>query len=167
MHRKCKIGRTSMMVQGLCQVGVCKKCKVVSKATIKELGDNATWVTPPTPKVIRKVETPLEKALAAIVKEMKVRQKSSEKIAQDMLKVLWETLSKTMALVDLVELVVQGKRFVRTQEMGGPESDGEELPVRWLKKGNGKAKEIEPEEEAEEEGEPEEEPEAVDMTLAE
>ena len=71
-----------------------------------------------------------------------------------------------MALVDLVML--QGKRFVRMQEMGWPESDGEELPMRWSKKGKGKAKEVEPEQEAEEEGELEEEPEGdVDMTLAE
>ena len=51
--------------------------------------------------------------------------------------------------------------------MGRPESDGEELLMRWLKKGKGKAKEVEPEEEAEEEGAPEEEPEDVNMTLAE
>ena len=67
-----------------------------------------------------------------------------------------------MALVDLVELVVQGKRYVRMWEMGRPESDKEELPTRWLKKGKGKAKEIEPEEEVEEEGEPEKELEDVD-----
>ena len=52
--------------------------------------------------------------LAGIVKEMKVSQKSSEKIRQDVLKVLQEMLSQMTALVDLVELVVQGKRYVRT-----------------------------------------------------
>ena len=74
-----------------------------------------------------------------------------------------------MALVDLVELVVQGKRFVRTREMGRLESDGEELPTRWSKKGKGKAKEDELEEEPEEDGdvEEEDEPEDVDMTLTE
>ena len=120
-----------MMVQGLCQVGVCKKCKVglkvVSKTIIEESRDDVTWVLPPTPKAIGKVESPLEKALVAIVKEMKASQKSLEKIAQDMLEVLWEMLSQMMALVDLVELMVQGKRYVRTQEMGQPESDEEEL----------------------------------------
>ena len=77
-------------------------------------------------------------------------------------------LSQTTALVELVELVVQGKCFVRTREMGRPESDREELPTRWSKKGKGKAKEAElEEEELEEEGEPKVEPEDVDMTLAE
>ena len=77
-------------------------------------------------------------------------------------------LSQMTALVDLVELVVQGKRYVRTWEMSQPESDGEELPTRGSKKGKGKAKEVEPEEEVEEEGEPEEEPGGdVDMTMAE
>ena len=57
--------------------------------------------------------------------------------------------------------------YVRTCKMGWPESD-EELLTRWLKKGKGKAKEIEPGEEAEEEKGPEEVLEAdVDMTLAE
>ena len=52
--------------------------------------------------------------------------------------------------------------------MGWLESDREELPTRWSKKGKGKAKEVEPEEEEpEEEGEPEEELEDVNMTLAE
>ena len=72
-----------------------------------------------------------------------------------------------MALVDLVELVVQGKHFVRMREMGQPESDGEELLTRWSKKGKGKAKEAKLEEEVEKEGELEVEPEDVDMTLAE
>ena len=94
----------------------------------------------PTPKVVGKA-TPLEKALAAIMKEMKVSQKSLEKIAQDTLEVLWEMLSQMVALVDLVELVVEGKRYVRTWEMGQPESGEEELPMRWSKKGKGKAKE--------------------------
>ena len=35
-----------------------------------------------------------------------------------------------MALVDLVELEVQGKRFMRMWEMGQPESDGEGLLMR-------------------------------------
>ena len=60
-----------------------------------------------------------------------------------------------------------GEVFVRMREMGQPESDREEFPMRWLKKGKGKAKEIEAEEEVEEEGELEEELEDVDMTLAE
>ena len=60
-----------------------------------------------------------------------------------------------------------GKEVCEDTRNGWPESDREELLTRWLKKGTGKAKEIEPEEEAEEEGEPEEEPEDVDMTLAE
>ena len=85
----------------------------------------------------------------------------------DALEVSWDMLSQTMALVDLVELVVQGKCFMRTREMGQPESNREELPTRWSKKGKGKAQEAELEEEAEEEGEPEVEPEDVDMTLAE
>ena len=102
------------------------------------------------------------------MQEMKATQKSMERIAQDMLKVSWDILSQTTALVDLVELVVQGKRFVRMQEMGQLESNGEELLTRWLRKGKGKAKEAEPEEEVEEEREPEEVEEAdVDMTLAE
>ena len=146
------------MARGPCQVGVHKRHKVVSRPTIKELGDEMTWVLPPTPKVIRKVEMPLEKALVGIVKEMKESWKSSEKFVQDMLEVSWEMLSQMTALVDLVVLVVHRKRFVRTWEMGQLESDGEELPTRWLKKGKGKAKEVEPEEEAEEEGELEEEP---------
>ena len=106
---KCEIGGTSVMAQGLCQVGVRKKCKVVSKATIKESGDNVTWVPPPTPKVVRKAESPFEKALVGIMKEMKASWKSSEKIAQDALELSQEMLSQMMALVDLVELVVQGK----------------------------------------------------------
>ena len=67
------------MAWGPHQVGVHKKHKVVLKATIEESGDNAMWVLPPTPKVVRKAEMPLEKALAAIMKEMKASQKSSEK----------------------------------------------------------------------------------------
>ena len=71
MHGKCKIGGTSMTAWGPCQVGVHKKhkvmSKVVSKAIIEELGDDMTCVLPPAPKVIRKVETPFEKALAGIV----------------------------------------------------------------------------------------------------
>ena len=100
---------------------------------------------------------------------MRASRKSSERIAQETLEVSCAMLSQMTALVDLVELVIQGKRFVRTREMGRPESDGEELPVRWSRKGKGKAKEDESEEEPEEDGEPEEEgePEDVDMTLAE
>ena len=67
----------------------------------------------------------------------------------------------------MTELVVQGKRYVRTREMGQPESNGEELPTRWSKKGKGKAKEAELEDEPEEDHEAEEEGELedVDMTL--
>ena len=161
------------MVWGLHQVGARKKHKAVSKATIEEDGDDAVWVLPPAPKVVGMVESPSKKSLLGIVKEMKASQKSSERIAPDALEVSWEMLSQMTALVDLVELVVQGKRFVRTREMGQPESDGEELLTKWSKKGKGKAKEDESEEELEEdgeaegEGEPEVEPEDVDMTLAE
>ena len=155
------------MAQGLRQVGVRKKHKVVSKVTIEEEGDNAAWVPPPAPRVVGTAELPFGKALVGIIKEMKVSQKSLERIARDALEVSWDLLSQTMALVDLVELVVQGKHFVRTREMGQPESDGEELPTRWSKKGKGKAKEAELEEEAEDVGELEVELEDVDMTLAE
>ena len=171
MHRKCEIGGKPVMAWGPRQVGVHKKCKITSKATIEEDGDDAAWVPPPAPKAVRTAELPLEKAIAGIMKEMKASQKSSERIAQEVLEVLHDMLSQTMALVDLVELVVQGKRFVRTWEMGWLESDGEELPTRWSKKGKGKAKEDESEEEleedgeAEEEGEPEVELEDVVMTL--
>ena len=151
---------------------MCKKCKVrtkvVSKVIIEELGDDATWVPPPAPKVVGKVESPFKKSLVGTMKETKVSWKSLEKIMQDALEVSHEMLSQTTALVGLVELVVQGKQFMRTREMGRLESDGEELLTRWTsKKRKGKAKEIEPEGEAEEEGELEEEPEDVDMTLAE
>ena len=125
------------------------------------------------PKNCQEVESLLEKALVGIIKEMKASRKSSEQIARDALEVSREMLSQMMALVDLVELVVQQKRYVRTREMGQLESNREELPTRWSKKGKGKAKEDETEEEleedgeVEEEGEPEVEPEDVDMTLAE
>ena len=173
MHGKCEIGGKPVMARGPHQVGVRKKCKVTSKATIEEEGDDVAWVPLPAPKVVRTAESLFEKALVGIVKEMKASQKSLERIAQEALKVSHDMLSQTTALVDLVELVVQGKRFVRTWEMGQPESDGEELPMRWYKKGKGKAKEDESEEEleedgeAEEEGAPEVEPEDVDMTRAE
>ena len=168
MHGKCEIGGNSVTVWGPCQVGVRKKCKVVSRLTIKESGEDTTWVLPPTPKVVGKVESPFERVLAGLVKEMKASQKSLEKIMQDVLEVSQEMPSQMMALVDLVELVVQGKIFVRMWEMGQLESDREELLTRWLKKGKGKAKEVEPEEEAEEEGELVEDPEGgVDMTMAE
>ena len=64
--------------------------------------------------------------------------------------------------------MVQGKRFMRTCEMGWPESNREELLTRWSRKGEGKAKEDELEEEPEEDGEAEGEcePEDVDMTLS-
>ena len=68
MHGKYEIGGESVMAWGPHQVDVCKKHKVMLKATIEELGDDMTWVPPPTPKVVRKVEMPLEKALAAILK---------------------------------------------------------------------------------------------------
>ena len=173
MHGKCEIGGTPVMARGPHQVRVHKKCKVISKATIEEDGDDMVWVLPPAPKVVRMAESLFEKALSGIVKEMMASRKSSERIAWDALEVSWEMLSQMMALVDLVELVVQGKMFVRTREMGWLESDGEELLTKWSKKGKGKAKEDESEEELEEdgeaegEGEPEVEPEDVDMTLAE
>ena len=162
-----------MTAWGPRQVRACKKCKVISKATIEELGDDVTWVPPPAPKVIGKADTPFAKALVGIMKEMKESRKSSERIVWDVLEVSCEMLSQMMALVDLVEPVAQGKHFMRMQEMGRLESDGEELLTRWLKRGKGKAKEAESEEEPEEDGEPEEEgepevePENVDMTLAE
>ena len=88
---------------------------------------------------------PFAKALVGTVKEMKMSRKSLERITQEALEVSHTMLSQMTALVDLVELVVQGKRFVRTREMGRPESDGEELPARWSRKGKGKAKENESE----------------------
>ena len=148
-----------------------KKRKVVSKAAIKGDEDDAEWAPPPTPKITGTAESPLTKAIAVIAKEMKASWKSSERIAQETLEVSRTMLSQTMALVDLVELVVQGKRFVRTREMCRPESDGEELPMRWSMKGKGKAKEDESEEEpgveeeVEERDEPAGEPESIDMTL--
>jgi hypothetical protein len=149
-----------------------KKRKVVSKATLDGDEDDAEWVPPSTPKVTGTAESPLAKTVAVIMKEMKASRKSSERIARETLEVSRAMLSQTTALVDLVELVVQGKRFVRTREMGRPESDGEELPARWSRKGKGKAKEDESEEEPEMEeeadgkDEPEGEPEDVDMTLS-
>ena len=167
MHRKCEIGGKLVTVRG-----PRKKHKVVSKAMIEGDEDDAVWVPPPpAPKVAGTAESPFAKALAGIVKEMKMSQKSSEQIAQEVPEVSHTMLSQTTALVDLVELVVQGKRFVRTREMGWPESDGEELPTRWSRKGKGKAKEdelegeLEEDDEVEEKGEPEVEPEDVDMTL--
>ena len=106
MHRKCKLGRNSVTAQGPHQVRVRKRCKVMSRLTI-ESGDDTTWVPPPAPKVIRKAESPFEKALVGIVKEMKASWKSLEKIVQDVLKVSQEMLSQMTALVELVELVVQ------------------------------------------------------------
>ena len=103
-----------------------------------QIRSNATWVPPPIPKVARKAEMPLEKALGAIVHEMKVSWRSMEKIVQEALEVSWESLSQTTALVDLVELVVQGKCFVRTHKIGQLESDEEDLMTRWSKKARGK-----------------------------
>ena len=54
-----------------------------------------------------------------------------ERIVWDALKVLQESLSQTTALVDLVNLVVQGKHFVRMHKMGQLESNKEKLPMRW------------------------------------
>ena len=165
-HGKCKIGGKPVTARG-----PRKKRKVVLRATIDGDEDDAEWVPPPTPKVTGMAESPLTKAIVDIVKEMKAGRKSSERIAQETLEVSRAMLSQTMALVDLVELVVQGKRFVRMREMGRPESDGEELLTRWSRKGKGKAKEDESEEEPEEEEEAEEkdelegELEDVNMTL--
>ena len=167
-HGKCEIGGKPVMVWGLR-----KKRKVVSRATIEGDKDNAEWVPPPpAPKASRTAESPFTRALVGVVREMKASWKSSEQIAQDALEVSCEMLSQTTALVNLVELVVQGKCFVRTREMGWPESDREELLTRWSKKSKGKAKEDESEEEQEEEEEAEEkdelegEPEDVNMTLS-
>ena len=152
--------------------GPCKKHKVMSRVMINGDEDNTAWVPPPpAPKVAGTAELLFTKALAGVMKEMKMSRKSSERIAQEALEVSCTMLSQTTALVDLVELVIQGKRFVRTCEMGQPESNGEELPARWSRKGKGKAKEDESEEELEEDDEVEEkgelevEPEDVDMTL--
>ena len=151
--------------------GLRKKRKVVSRVTVEGDEDDAEWVLPPTPKVTGTAESLFSRALAGVVKEMKASWKSSERIAQETLEVSRAMLSQTTALVDLVELVIQGKRFVRTREMCQPESDGEELLTRWSRKGKGKAKEDESEEEpeveeeAEEKDEPEGEPEDINMTL--
>ena len=167
-HRKCEISGKLVTAQGLR-----KKRKVVSRATIEGDEEDTEWVPPsPAPKFAGTAESPFTRVLAGVVKEMKVSQKSLERIAQDVLEVSCTMLSQTMALVDLVELVVQGKHFMRTREMGRLESDGEELPTRWSRKGKGKAKEdeseeeLEVEEEAEEKDEPEGEPEDVNMTLS-
>ena len=100
------------------------------------------WVPLPTPKVTGMMESPFMRALVGVIKEMKASRKSSEWIAQDVLKVLHRLLSQTMALVDLVELVVQGKHFVRTREMGQLESDSEELPVKWPEKAKGRPRKM-------------------------
>ena len=87
--------------------GLRKKRKVVLRAMIEGDEDDAVWVPPPpAPKVAGMAETPFAKALTGIVKEMKMSQKSSERIAQEALKVSRAMLSQTTALVDLVELVV-------------------------------------------------------------
>ena len=161
MHGKCEIGGKPVTARG-----PHKKRKVVSKTTIDGDEDEAEWVPPPTPKVTRTVESPLTKTIAVIMKEMKASRKSSERIAQETLEVSRAMLSQTTALVDLVEPVVQGKHFVRTHEMGWPESNGEELPARWSRKGKGMAKEDELEEEPEEDGEVEEEGELEDVNMA-
>ena len=135
-HGKCEIGRKPVTAQGQH-----KKHKVISRATIEGDEDDVAWVPPaPAPKVAGTAESPFTKALASVAKEMKMSRKSSERIAQEVLEVSHAMLSQMTALVDLVELVVQGKRFVRMHEMGRPESNGEELPVRWSRKGKGKAK---------------------------
>ena len=168
MHRKCEIGGKLVMAWG-----PRKKRKVVLRVTIEGDEEDVEWVPlSPAPKVAGMVESPFTRALAGVVREMKASRKSLERIAQDALEVSHEMLSQTTALVDLVELVVQGKRFVRTCEMGQLESDGEELPTRWSKKSKGKAKEDESEEEpkveeeAEEKDELEGELEDVNMTLS-
>ena len=140
MHRKCEIGGKPVMAWGPHQV--CKKRKVTSKATIGEEGDDMEWVPPLAPKAVGMAESLFEKALTGIVKEMKASWKSSERIVWDALEVSHEMLSQMMALVDLVELVVQGKRYARTREMGWPESEGEELPMRWSKKGREKPRRL-------------------------
>ena len=167
-HGKCKIGGKLVTAQGRR-----KKRKVVLRATIEGDEDNTEWVPlPPAPKAAGTAESPFTRTLAGMIREMKASQKSLEQITQDVLEVSREMLSQTTALVDLVELVVQGKRFMRTREMGRPESDGEELLTRWSKKSKGKAKEDESEEELEEEEEAEEkdelegELEDVNMTLS-
>ena len=167
LHGKCEIGGKPVTTWG-----PRKKRKVVSRATFEGDEEDAECVLPsPAPKVTGMAESLFTRALAGVVKEMKASRKSSERIAQDALKVSHAMLSQTMALINLVELVVQGKHFVRTCEMGRPESDREELPTRWSRKGKGKAKEDESEEEPEVEEEPEEkdepegEPEDVNMTL--
>ena len=71
-----EIGRTPVMAWGPCQVGVHKKCKVMSKATIEEEGDDMAWVPLPAPKVVGMTELPFEKALVGIMKEMKASWKS-------------------------------------------------------------------------------------------
>ena len=86
-----KVRKTSVTVRAPHQVGVCKKHKVMLKATIKEEGDNAMWVPLPAPKVVGTAESPFEKALVGIMKEMKASQKSSERIAWDALEVLRES----------------------------------------------------------------------------
>ena len=164
MHGKCEIGGKPVTAWG-----PHKKRKVVLRATIEGDEEDAEWVPPsPAPKVTRTAELLFTRALAGVVKEMKASWKSLERIAQDALKVSRVMLSQTTALVDLVELVVQGKRFMRTHEMSQPESDGEELLTRWSRKGKGKAKEdeLEEEPEAEEEAEEKDEPEDVNMTLS-
>ena len=141
------------------------------RLTVEGDEDDAEWAPLPTPKVTGMAESPFSRALVGVVKEMKASRKSSERIVQETLEVSRAMLSQMTALVDLVELVIQGKHFVRTREMGWPESDGEELPTRWSRKGKGKAKEDESEEEpeveeeAEEKDEPEGEPEDINMTL--
>ena len=166
MHGKCEIGGKLVTAWG-----PRKKRKVVSKVTVEGDEDDVEWAPPPTPKVTGTAELPLTKAIAVIVKEMKASWKSSERIVQETLEVSRAMLSQTMALVDLMELVIQGNRFVRMREMGRLESDGEELPTRWSRKGKGKAREDESEEEpeveeeAEEKDEPEGELEDINMTL--
>ena len=103
-------------------------------------GRRGVGSTAACPQICQNGRIAVHKGLVGVVKEMKMSRKSSERIAQEALEVSRAMLSQTMALVDLVELVVQGKHFVRTCEMGQLESDGEELLTRWSRKGKGKAK---------------------------
>ena len=102
-HGKCEIGRKLVTARG-----PRKKRKVVSRATVEGDEDDAEWVLPPTPKVTGMAESLFLRALVGVVKEMKASRKSLERIVQETLEVSRAMLSQTMALVDLVELVVQG-----------------------------------------------------------
>ena len=96
-HGKCEISGKLVMARRLR-----KKRKVMSKAMIEGDEDDAEWAPLPTPKVTGTAESPLTKAIAVIVKEMKASRKSLERIAQETLEVSRAMLSQTTALVDLV-----------------------------------------------------------------